>query len=109
MDPLGFAMENFDAIGRYRTRAGNTPVDASAVFADGTPLDGVAGVRAFVLKHRENYVHTLVEKLMTYALGRHLDYRDQPAVRHIVRNAAGSNYRWSSIILGVAEHLGTRN
>jgi hypothetical protein len=103
MDPLGFAMENFDAIGRWRTVAGNTAVDASAVFADGTRLDGVAGVRQFVLQHRENYVHTLVEKLLTYALGRHVDYRDQPAVRKIVRDAAASDYRWSSIILGVVQ------
>jgi hypothetical protein len=101
MDPLGFAMENFDAIGRWRSESANTPVDASAVFADGTPLNGVTGVRAFVLSHRENYVHTVVEKLLTYALGRHVDYRDQPAVRKIVRDAAASDYRWSSMILGV--------
>ena len=102
MDPLGFAMENFDAIGRYRTHsAANVPVDATAVFADGTPLDGVAGVRGFVLKHRENYVHTFVEKLLTFALGRHVDHRDQPAVRKIVRDAAPSDYKWSALILGV--------
>jgi hypothetical protein len=101
MDPLGFAMENLDAIGRYRTRSAGAPIDASAVFADGTPLDGVRGVRAFVLQHRENYVHTFVEKLMTFALGRHVDYRDQPAIRKIVRDAAASGYRWSAIILGV--------
>jgi mono/diheme cytochrome c family protein len=100
MDPLGFAMENFDAIGRFRTHAANAPVDAAAEFADGTPLNGVAGVREFVLSHRENYVHTVVEKLMTYALGRHVDYRDQPAIRRIVRDAAPA-YRWSDIIRGV--------
>jgi hypothetical protein len=103
MDPLGFAMEQFDAIGRFRTRSANAPVDATAVFADGTPLNGVAGVRSFVLSHRENYVHTFVEKLMTFALGRHLDYRDQPAIRQIVRDAALSDYRWSAIILGVVQ------
>jgi mono/diheme cytochrome c family protein len=100
MDPLGFAMENFDAIGRWRTRAANAPVDASAVFADGTPLDGVRGVREFVLSHRGNYVHTVVEKLMTYALGRHVDYRDQPAIRKIVRDS-GPEHRWSQIMLGI--------
>jgi hypothetical protein len=101
MDPLGFAMENFDAIGRYRTRSAGAPVDASAVFADGTPLEGVRGVRAFVLENRENYVHTLVEKLMTFALGRHVDHRDQPAIRKIVRDAHAADYRWSSIIAGI--------
>jgi mono/diheme cytochrome c family protein len=100
MDPLGFAMENFDAIGRWRTRAANAPVDASAVFADGTPLDGIRGVREFVLSHRGNYVHTVVEKLMTYALGRHVDYRDQPAIRKIVRDS-GPEHRWSQILLGI--------
>lgn len=101
MDPLGFAMENFDAIGRFRTRSAGAPVDASAQFADGTMLDGVGGVRAFVLQHRDSYVHTFVEKLMTFALGRHVDYRDQPAIRRIVRDAAASDYRWSSIVLGI--------
>jgi hypothetical protein len=101
MDPLGFAMENFDAIGRYRSRSAGVAIDATANFADGTPLDGVRGVRAFVLQHRENYVHTFVEKLLTFALGRHVDYRDQPAIRKIVRDARQTEYRWSALILGV--------
>jgi hypothetical protein len=101
MDPLGFAMENFDAIGRYRTTSAGAPVDATALFADGTPLDGVRGVRAFVLDNAGNYVHTLVEKLLTFALGRHVDHHDQPAVRKIVRDAAAADYRWSSIIAGI--------
>jgi mono/diheme cytochrome c family protein len=103
MDPLGFAMENFDAIGRWRTTSDGRAVDAASVFADGTPLDGVAGVRQFVLKHRDNYVHTFVEKMLTYALGRHVDYRDQPAIRKIVRDAAATDHRWSSIILGIVQ------
>jgi hypothetical protein len=101
MDPLGFAMENFDAIGRWRTRADGQPVDASAVFADGTALDGAAGLRRFVAGHRDNFVHAFVGKLLTYALGRHVDYRDQPAIRRIVRDAAAADYRWSSIVLGI--------
>jgi Protein of unknown function (DUF1585)/Protein of unknown function (DUF1588) len=101
MDPLGFAMENFDAIGRWRISSAGQPLDASAVFADGTPIEGVRGVRAFVLHHRENYIHTVVEKLMTYALGRRVDYRDQPAIRRIVRDAAAADYRWSAIVRGV--------
>ena len=84
-------------------RSDGLPVDASAVFADGTPIDGVQGLRAFLVKHRDNYVHTFVEKLLTYALGRHVDYRDQPAIRAIVRDAAAADYRWSAIILGIVQ------
>jgi mono/diheme cytochrome c family protein len=101
MDPLGFSLENFDAIGQWRTEAEGRPVDASAIFADGTPLNGVQGLKAFVLERRENYVHAFTGKLLTYALGRHVDYRDQPAIRKIVRAAAAREYRWSAIILGI--------
>lgn len=101
MDPLGFSLENFDAIGRWRTKSGGVPVDAASVFPDGTPIDGVAGLRAFVVKHQDSYVHTFVSKMLTYALGRHVDYRDQPAIRQIVRGAASSGYRWSAIIQGI--------
>jgi hypothetical protein len=101
MDPLGFSLENFDAIGRWRQTSGGVPVDASAVFADGTPIDGVAGLRAFILQHQESYVHTFVSKMLTYALGRQVDYRDQPAIRRIVRESAASGYRWSAIVRGI--------
>jgi len=101
MDPLGFSLENFDAIGRWRTRSEGLPVDASATFPDGTRIDGVRGLRAFVVSRRANYVDTFVGKLMTYALGRRLDYRDQPAIRQVVREAAPRDDRWSSIILGI--------
>ena len=101
MDPIGFAMENFDAIGRWRTRSGGAAVDASAVFADGTPIEGMPGLRRFLEMHRDDVVQTFVGKLMTYALGRHVDYRDQPAIRRIVRDAAAADYRWSAIILGI--------
>jgi mono/diheme cytochrome c family protein len=101
MDPLGFSLENFDAIGRWRSESEGRPVDASSTFADGTPLNGVQGLRAFVLDRRENYVHAFTGKLLTYALGRHVDYRDQPAIRKIVRDADGRKYRWSAIILGI--------
>jgi mono/diheme cytochrome c family protein len=101
MDPLGFSLENFDAIGRWRTHVEGRPVDASSIFADGTPLNGVRGLKAFVLDRRENYVHAFAGKLLTYALGRHVDYRDQPAIRKIVREAAARDYRWSAIVLGI--------
>lgn len=103
MDPLGFSLENFDAIGRWRSRDAGGPIDASAIFADGTPIDGVAGLRAFLLEHRDDYVETFVSKMLTYALGRHVDYRDMPAIRRIVREAAPSEYRWSAIILGIVK------
>jgi mono/diheme cytochrome c family protein len=101
MDPLGFSLENFDAIGRWRDQSEGRTVDASAVFADGTELDGVQGLRAFVLARRENYVQAFAGKLLTYALGRHVDHRDQPALRTIVREAAARDYRWSAIVLGI--------
>ena len=103
MDPLGFTLENFDAIGRWRTRGNGVAVDASAIFADGTPIDGVPGLRAFLLRHKDNYVDTVTTKLLTYALGRRVDYRDQPALRAIVRGAAAGDYRWSAIILGIVK------
>ena len=103
MDPLGFSLENFDAIGRWRTQSNGLAVDASAVFADGTPLDGVQGLRKFLVKHRANYVHTFVEKLLTYSLGRHVGFRDQPSIRAIGRDAAAADYRWSAIILGIVK------
>lgn len=103
MDPLGFALENFDAIGRWRTASHNVPIDAASVFADGTPIDGVLGLKRFVLGHRDRYVHTVASKLLTYALGRHVDARDQPVVRAIVREAAAGGYRWSAIIATIVK------
>jgi hypothetical protein len=95
MDPLGFALENFDAIGAWHK------TDATAVLPDGTQFDGVAGLREFLLSHREDFVTTFTTKLMTYALGRAVEYYDYPAIRKVVREGAATNYRWSSIILGI--------
>ncbi|HJO03415.1 MAG TPA: DUF1592 domain-containing protein [Acidobacteriota bacterium] len=103
MDPLGFALENFDAVGRWRTAANGVPVDASSVFADGTPIDGVPGIRKLLSHHRENFVRTFTAKLLTYALGRGVEYYDNPAIRKILRRAADTDYRWSSIIRGIIE------
>ena len=101
MDPLGFSLENFDAIGRWRTRDTGGPIDAASIFADGTPIDGVAGLRRFLLQHQDDYVETFVAKMLTYALGRHVDHRDMPAIRRIVREAAPGEFRWTAIILGI--------
>ena len=103
MDPLGFALEHYDAVGRWRAHAEGQPVDATAVFADGTPLDGAVGLRTFVLRHRDDYVHTFTSKLLTYALGRHVDYRDQPSIRAITRRSADEDHAWSAIILGIVQ------
>jgi mono/diheme cytochrome c family protein len=104
IDPLGFALENFDAIGGWRTsdESGN-PVDASGTTVSGAKVEGLAGLRALLLEHPEQFPRTVAEKLMAYALGRRLEYYDRPAVRKIVRDAATHDYRWSAIILGIVE------
>ncbi len=103
MDPLGFALENYDAIGRWRTDEGNIPIDASGVLPDGTKFQGPAGLRTTLLNRREEFVATITRKLLTYALGRGLEYYDAPAVRTIAREAALSDYRWSAVILGIVK------
>jgi hypothetical protein len=105
MDPLGFALENFDAIGEWRNTDEGVTIDPSAALPDGTKLDGITGLRKVLLGHREQFAGTFTEKLLTYALGRELEYYDFPAIRKIMRDAAGSDYRWSSIILGVVNSV----
>ncbi len=102
MDPLGLSLENFDAIGRWRDRSETRgAIDASGELPDGTPFDGPAGLKAALLRHPDRFVTTVTEKLMTYALGRGVEYYDAPAVRAIVRDAAGNGYRLSSLVKGV--------
>jgi len=101
IDPLGFALENFDAVGKWRTTDAGSPVDAKAAFPTGAEFEGLAGLRAFVLSNREAVVHTIIHKLLAYALGRELEFYDLPIVRHIQQGAASSDYRWSSIIVGI--------
>ena len=103
MDPLGFAMEQFDPIGKWRTSSAGLPIDPLATFPDGTRIDGVRGVRTLVTTRRDQYVETFTAKLLTYALGRLVDYRDQPAIRKIAREAAVRDYRWSDIITGIVK------
>ena len=101
MDPLGFALENFDALGKWRTSSDGAPIDPSASFPDGTRFEGVAGLRTLLVSHKDDFVRTLSAKLLAYAIGRGLDYRDMPAVRGIVRDAAPADYSWSSIVTGI--------
>ena len=104
MDPPGFALEQFDAIGRYRTRSeSNRPIDASGVLPDGTAFEGAAGLRDALLGRPELFVTTLTEKLLIYAIGRGIEYHDAPAIREITRATAGSGYRFSDLILGVVK------
>ena len=104
MDPLGFALENFDAIARWRTvDESRLPIDASGTLPGGTTFDGVTGLRTALLSHPEPFVGTLTEKLLTYALGRGVTYADAPAVRQIRRAAAADDYRFTSLVAAIAE------
>ncbi len=106
MDPLGFALENFDAVGQWRdTDAGGAPIDTAGVLPDGAAFDGLPALRDVLQGRRGEFVATVTEKLLTYALGRGVEPHDRPSVRAIVREAAHDDYRWSSIILGVTRSL----
>jgi hypothetical protein len=103
LDPLGFGLENFDAVGVWRTkdRLAGTAIDASGELPDGSKFDGPGELRAALLKHPDQFVQTLTEKLMTYALGRTVEYRDMPTVRKVVRDAARDDYRFSSLVMSI--------
>jgi hypothetical protein len=104
MDPLGLSLENFDFVGRWRTvDEALIPIDASVVLADGTKFDGPAGLRNVLVGHPDRFVGTFTKKLLTYALGRGLEYYDMPAVRRIVQDAARDNYRLPSIVTGIVK------
>jgi hypothetical protein len=105
MDPLGFALENFDAVGRWRATSGPdyTPIDASGVTPDGTKFDGPTGLRGVLLSHKQDFLLTATGKLLTYALGRGLEHYDQPAVRQIARRAPADQLKWSDVIAGIVE------
>jgi mono/diheme cytochrome c family protein len=101
MDPLGFALEHFDAVGMWRETEADTPIDDSGVLPDGTAFDGLPALRDVLFERRGEFVATVTEKLLTYALGRGVEYYDQPAIRAIVREAEPDDYRWSSLILAM--------
>jgi hypothetical protein len=103
MDPLGFALENFDTVGQYHTHDAQalTPIDTSGVLPDDTPIKGPDDLRRALVARPDQFVQALTENLLTYALGRSIDYHDTPAVRKIVRGAAADNYRFESIVLGI--------
>ncbi|MDA2928983.1 DUF1592 domain-containing protein [Acidobacteria bacterium AH-259-O06] len=101
MDPVGFALENYDAIGRWRTVEGGMPVDASGKLFDGTKFGGIAELQNALLARPELFVNTVAEKLLTFATGRGVEYYDAPAIRKIVREARAEDFRFSSFILGI--------
>ena len=103
IDPLGFALENFDGIGAWRVKEPGGAIDASGQLADGSAVDGPVALRKALLKHPDQFVRTFTEKLMTYALGRGVESYDMPLVRSIAREAAEQNYRFSSVVFGIVK------
>jgi hypothetical protein len=108
IDPLGLALENFDATGAWRIKDNEVPVDSTGDLYDGTKMEGPAGLRQAMLKHSDVFLLSFTESLMTYALGRRVEYTDMPAVRAIVRDAGKSNNRLSSFVLGVVDSAAFR-
>jgi hypothetical protein len=102
---MGFALENFSAIGRWRTTEYGLPIDATGAFPDGRRFSNPAEFRTILLTEREEFVKTLTTKLLTYAVGRGAEYYDMPAVRGIMRDAASSNYRWSALTLALVKSV----
>jgi hypothetical protein len=106
MDPLGLALENYDAVGKWRqTGEGDLPIDASGQLPDGTAFHGPQGLRTLLLERRDQFVGTVTEKLLSYAIGRGPEYFDRTTVRTITREAAATDYRWSSIIVGIVKSV----
>ena len=108
IDPLGFAMENFDAVGKWRDRdrVAGVPIDPSGQLPDGSEFAGPVEFRQLMVENNQDaFVSTVTHKLFTYALGRGVEYFDMPAVRKVVREAAPTDYRWSSIVMGIVESV----
>jgi len=103
MDPLGFSLENYDAIGQWRTTDAGKAINASGVLLDGTKVEGPAALQHAFVARKQQFVKAVTEKLLTYALGRGVEYYDAPAVRGIVRSTAADDYRWSSVVLGIVK------
>jgi len=101
IDPLGLALDNFDVTGKWRIKDNEVPIDAAGVMYDGTPIDGPASLRDALLKHQDVFLQVFTENLMTYALGRRVEYYDMPAVRAVVRQAAAKDLRFSAFVLGI--------
>jgi len=105
LDPLGFSLENYDGVGKYRAQEGGSPIDASGSISNGTTVTGPAGLKKVILERKDEFVEVMAGKLLTYALGRGLEYYDQPALRQIRREMAADNERFSSLVLGVVNSV----
>ena len=101
MDPIGFALENFDGIALWRTEERGSPIDPADVMFDNTPVDGPEELREWLVTRSDQFVQVIAEKLLTYALGRGVEYQDMPVVRSILREAAREDNRFSALVLGV--------
>ena len=101
MDPIGFALESFDGVGRKRSTEDGAPINTSGTLFNGTNVDGIVGLRRNLVAQPEIFVGVMTEKMLTYALGRGLEYYDMPAVRKIVRDGRSKDFRFSSIVLGI--------
>jgi hypothetical protein len=100
---MGFAMENFDAVGKWRTVDAGSPIDAAAVTNDGTQLEGIESLRELTVRNGDLFAEVVTDKLLTYAIGRGLNYEDMPLLRSITRSAAEDDYRFSTLLMGVIE------
>jgi hypothetical protein len=105
MDPLGFLLENFDPLGKWRTASDGVPVDAGATLAGGAHFDGLSGLQKLLIVRKDNVVQNLTDKLLSYAIGRGLEHYDYPAVRKIMKSAAPGDYRWSALITGIVKSM----
>ena len=105
MDPIGFALENFDGTGKWRTREAGQKLDASGQLVDGSPIDGVVSLRESLVRYSPQFMRTITEKLLTYALGRGVEYDDMPVVRSIVREAAKNDYRFSAVVIEIVRSM----
>jgi hypothetical protein len=105
IDPLGFALENFDVIGNWRTADGDGPIDASGKLPSGETFSGPDGLKSMLLGHDEAFARGAIERLMTYALGRELDARDQPTVREIIRQTRANRYRFTDLVTGIVNSI----
>jgi len=103
MDPIGFALENFDAVGAWRTHEPGGPIDTSAELPDGITVEGPVTLRQALVKRPEVFVTTLAEKMMTYGLGRGLTYHDMPTIRSVVRSSEANRYRFSAVVLAIVK------
>ena len=103
MDPIGFALENYNAVGAYRNQDGESEINASGQLPDGTAFDGVVELKQILMDRKAKFVRCLTEKLLIYALGRGLAYYDQPTVEHIVTNLETQNYKFSALITEIVK------